>query len=116
MASRGMVQVSGTTYRIVARANVHEIVRLRDDRRVGAFRNDPCLRIVYSLIDEELLREIVREVLRMARIPWRTAGGLASAQPEFTGEYALFDELEQHESASPFRAWGALARRLRSSG
>jgi hypothetical protein len=66
-----MVQVLGTSYRIVQAGPVHEVVRLLDDRCVGAFRHTPNLAIVESSIGVALMREIARQALRLSRIDWR---------------------------------------------
>lgn len=71
MTSRGMIRVFGNTYRIVENAEFHEIVRVLDDRRVGAFRHCPTVEIVDSLIDHGQLRAVIREVLRSARVSQR---------------------------------------------
>lgn len=80
MAREGMVQVSGRTYRIEKIAQCHEVVRIADDRRVGAFTHGPGLRIVRSEIDSDELTAIARAALRAARLPW--AGRRASAQAD----------------------------------
>ncbi|HTQ04945.1 MAG TPA: hypothetical protein VMI54_13860 [Polyangiaceae bacterium] len=66
-----MVQVLGTTYRIVETRSAHEVVRLLDDRSVGSFRCDPTLTIVESRIAPELLRQVAREAIREARVERR---------------------------------------------
>ena len=44
MHIKGMVQVAGTTYRIVRRERGHyDVVRILDDERVGSFRSIPHL-------------------------------------------------------------------------
>ncbi len=67
-SSKGMVQVFGTTYRIVQTGTAHEVVRLLDDRYVGSFRCEPALTIVESRIGLELLRQVAREALRSSRV------------------------------------------------
>ena len=71
--SKGMVQVSGTTYRIVQRSCFHEIVRILDDRIVGAFRHELALELVESGIAREELSAIVRQAYRVARLSRPTA-------------------------------------------
>jgi hypothetical protein len=67
-ASKGMIQVWGTTYRLVQRADVHEVVRVLDDSLVGAFRHHPTLRVVSSVIPPNMLLGIAAEALRSARL------------------------------------------------
>jgi hypothetical protein len=66
-----MVQVLGTSYRIVQAGPLHEVFRLLDDRLVGSFRHTPRLAVVKSVIGVELMREIARQALRSSRIEWR---------------------------------------------
>lgn len=75
---QGMVQVSGTTYRVETRRERHEVVRIIDDRRVGAFAHDPGFRIIRSEISHDELLKIARIALRAARLPWRHAGTKAA--------------------------------------
>jgi hypothetical protein len=69
-AVKGMVQVNGVTYRIArVRAGQYEIVRLRDDVRVGEF----ALGAGTDSLDgaaPELIREIARAALRGGRTSW----------------------------------------------
>jgi hypothetical protein len=71
MTSKGMVQVSGTTYRIVRVGAVHEVFRLADDRFVGSFSFSPALSLVECRIGHELLSAIARQALRSSRLDWR---------------------------------------------
>lgn len=68
--TKGMVQVSGTTYRIVERGRFYEVVRLFDDRMVGSFRCGMGIELLHSGISAETLREIVRDAQRSARLSW----------------------------------------------
>jgi hypothetical protein len=66
---KGMVQVSGITYRIVrVRAGQYEVVRLLDDARVGAFALG--VRAHVSCDAPELIREIARVALQGGRTSW----------------------------------------------
>jgi hypothetical protein len=68
---KGMVQVFGTTYRIVKRAPCsYEVVRILDDRRVGTFRHGPSLSVSPEAVDFETLREIAYAALRSAKTSW----------------------------------------------
>ena len=70
MNSKGMVQVSGATYRIVQVGPTHEVFRLLDDRFVGSFRCTQSLAIVESPAGAELLRAVARQALRSLRLEW----------------------------------------------
>jgi hypothetical protein len=70
-SSKGMGQVSGTTYRIVESARCYQVVRLLDDRVVGAFRNETGLELMLGEIPVETLTEIARQAHRSARLSWR---------------------------------------------
>jgi hypothetical protein len=71
IGNQGMVQVLGTTYRVVARADRHDVIRVLDDQLVGAFRHRPCLQVIESKIDSELLLGVAREALQRALLAWR---------------------------------------------
>ena len=68
VASRGMIQVGGVTYRIERNApHNYSVVRLLDDLEVGTFRTLPSLRITAVSIELSLFRSVVRAALRSAR-------------------------------------------------
>jgi hypothetical protein len=67
--SRGMVHVLGETYRIVHRGSWYEVVRVLDDRVVGAFRLARGLEVISGEAPEQLLL-IARAALRGARLLW----------------------------------------------
>ena len=69
--SKGMVQVSGATYRIVRVGAVHEVFRLADDGFVGSFSFSPALALVECRIGHELLSAVARQALRSSRLDWR---------------------------------------------
>lgn len=73
----GMIQVSGTTYRIVADSELNHVFRVRDDRRVGAFRHRPSLEINDSAIGAEL-RQVALVALRAGRLEWRESRAVSS--------------------------------------
>jgi hypothetical protein len=64
-----MLQVLGATYRIVQRGSSYEIVRVLDDRVVGAFRHATELEVIGDEAPEQLL-VIARAALRAARLEW----------------------------------------------
>ena len=68
--SKGMVQVSGATYRIVRVGNVHEVFRLSDDGFVGSFAFSPALMLVECRIGPDLMRAVARQALRSSRLDW----------------------------------------------
>jgi len=68
---KGMVQVAGTTYRIVRiRRGEYNVVRILDDVPVGAFSNGPTVEITAHSIDSALMREIVRVAIQGAKTSW----------------------------------------------
>ena len=70
-AIKGMVQVGGSTYRIVRlSASLYEVVRVLDDTCVGGFRCAPELAVEATTIDADLLREIARTAIRGAKTSW----------------------------------------------
>jgi hypothetical protein len=71
--SKGMVQVSGTTYRIVRAGSAHQVFRVADDRFVGSFTFGPALSLLECRIDAESLRAVARQALRSSRLDWRPA-------------------------------------------
>ena len=68
---KGMVQVAGTTYRIVRlKHGEYNVVRLLDDVRVGAFSNAPAAFVSPDGIDASLMREIARVAIQGAKTSW----------------------------------------------
>lgn len=68
---KGMVQVAGTTYRIVrVRRGQYNVVRILDDMPVGAFSNGPTVEVSPDGIDARLMREIVRVAIQGAKTSW----------------------------------------------
>lgn len=68
---KGMVQVAGTTYRVVRVAQgSYEVVRILDDSRVGTFRSTPPVEIVAQGIDPALMLEIARTAIQGAKTSW----------------------------------------------
>jgi hypothetical protein len=68
---KGMVQVAGTTYRVVRVAQgSYEVVRILDDTRVGSFRSTPRVEIVAQSIDAALMLEIARAAIQGAKTSW----------------------------------------------
>jgi hypothetical protein len=68
---KGMVQVAGTTYRIVrVKRGFYEVVRILDDTRVGTFKNGPQIEATPEGVDGELFREITRVAIQGAKTSW----------------------------------------------
>ena len=68
---KGMVQVAGTTYRVVRLGEGHyEVVRLLDDLRVGTFRSVPPVTVEVQGIDEGLMQAIARAAIQGAKTSW----------------------------------------------
>jgi hypothetical protein len=67
---KGMVQVSGTTFRIVRVARGHyEVVRILDDTRVGSFWSDPAFRVAEGE-HQDLIREVARCAIQGGKTSW----------------------------------------------
>jgi hypothetical protein len=72
---KGMVQVAGTTYRIVrVQRGQYRVVRILDDVGVGEFSKGlasaPRLESSTVGIEPELMREIVRVAIQGAKTSW----------------------------------------------
>jgi hypothetical protein len=65
---KGMVQLEGTTYRIVrVAARSYSVVRIRDDLDVGGFQTTPGLPLDSRLVEPALLRQIARTAIHAAK-------------------------------------------------
>ncbi len=74
---KGMVQVCGTTYRIVRLSRgQYNVVRILDDTRVGSFSSGPSISVTPASIDAALMREIVRVAIQGAKTSWVGRGAL----------------------------------------
>lgn len=68
---KGMVQVAGTTYRIVRLGRGHyNVVRVLDDAAVGEFTSTPRIDVRVARIEPVLLREIARVAVQGAKTSW----------------------------------------------
>lgn len=68
---KGMVQVSGATYRIVRTGSgEYDVVRLLDDARVGTFRSSPRVEILSTAIEDSLMKLIARAAVQGAKTSW----------------------------------------------
>jgi hypothetical protein len=71
MRVKGMVQVSGSTYRVQRLAfGQYEVIRLLDDAAVGRFRTTPQTSIESTDLDQALMSEIVRAAIQGAKTSW----------------------------------------------
>jgi len=69
-AVKGMVQVHGSTYRIMrVSPSTYEVIRVLDDTSVGTFRSTP-LEVTASVIDPALLRQVARTAIQGAKTSW----------------------------------------------
>jgi hypothetical protein len=67
---KGMVQVSGRTFRIVRITRGHyEVIRILDDARIGAFRSTPTLSVCEGE-HRDLVREIARCAIQGGKTSW----------------------------------------------
>ena len=78
-----MIQVSGETYRLESFARAYRVIRVADDRWIGAFTLEPALRVLESEIAHDELMQVARAALRAARLPWtgKRARAEASTKP-----------------------------------
>ena len=68
---KGMVQVEGTTYRIVRLKRGHyKVVRVLDDASVGVFSVGSSFEMTPEGIEDELMREIARVAIQGAKTTW----------------------------------------------
>jgi hypothetical protein len=69
-AVKGMVQVYGSTYRIMRLSPAtYEVVRVLDDTSVGSFRVNP-LTVTASGVDAAVLRQVARTAIQGAKTSW----------------------------------------------
>ncbi len=68
---KGMIQVAGTTYRIVRlKRGQYNVVRVLDDVVVGGFTSAPQIVIRPEGIDGALMLEIARVAIQGAKTSW----------------------------------------------
>ncbi len=71
MQCKGMVQLSGTTYRIMEiGSDSYEVVRILDDVRIGRFKVVPRLQVLPDGVPRELLHQIALTALKEAKLSW----------------------------------------------
>lgn len=70
-AVKGMVQVAGSTYRVVrVAAGRYEVFRLLDDQQVGTFSSIPRLEVTSSQIELAEMTAIARAAVHNAKTSW----------------------------------------------
>ena len=68
---KGMIQVQGTTYRIVRiQRGYYKVVRVLDDVAVGTFTAGAAVEITAQGIDPTVMREIARLAIQGAKTSW----------------------------------------------
>lgn len=68
---KGMVQVEGTTYRIVRLKRGHyNVIRVLDDASVGTFSVGSSFEMAPESITGDLMREIARVAIQGAKTTW----------------------------------------------
>ncbi len=71
MRVKGMVQVSGATYRVVrVGMGIYDVVRLLDDAAVGRFRTLPHAQVESTNLEPELMNQVVRAAIQGAKTSW----------------------------------------------
>ena len=68
---KGMVEVDGTIFRIErVEALVYDVIRIKDDVNVGAFRTQPVVSIVRTVLDPPLMHSIARAAIHGGKVFW----------------------------------------------
>lgn len=71
MQVKGMVQVSGVTYRIVRiERGMYDVVRILDDQRVGQFRTIPRVEVTAAVSSAESIAEIAKAAVKWGKTSW----------------------------------------------
>jgi hypothetical protein len=71
MQVKGMVQVSGVTYRIVRiERGMYDVVRILDDQRVGQFRTIPRVEVTAAEAPAETIAEIAKAAVKWGKTSW----------------------------------------------
>lgn len=70
IAVKGMVQVAGSTFRIVRVAcGRYDVFRILDDSQLGSFWCEPTFALSASE-DQDLLREVARSAIQGGKCTW----------------------------------------------
>lgn len=68
---KGMVQVLGTTYRVVRlQVGRYQVVRIHDEAVVGAFYCAKTLEIIAASVDAVLMRQIASAAVHQGKTSW----------------------------------------------
>jgi len=68
---KGMVQVLGTTYRVVRlQVGRYQVVRIHDEAVVGAFACMKTLEIIAASVDAALMRQIASAAIQQGKTSW----------------------------------------------
>jgi len=68
---KGMVQVLGTTYRVVRlQVGRYQVIRIHDDTVLGAFVCGPTLEIIGRSTDVSLMRQIAAAAIQQGKTSW----------------------------------------------
>lgn len=72
MHVKGMVQVTGVTYRIVrVERGMYDVVRILDDQRVGQFRTIPRVEVTSAQgADDATMAEIAKAAVKWGKTSW----------------------------------------------
>jgi hypothetical protein len=71
MQVKGMVQVSGVTYRIVrVERGLYDVVRILDDQRLGQFRTIPRVEVTGATGSAEAIAEIAKAAVKWGKTSW----------------------------------------------
>lgn len=71
MQVKGMVQVSGVTYRIVrVERGMYDVVRILDDQNVGRFRTIPRVEVTSATASAETIAEIAKAAVKWGKTSW----------------------------------------------
>jgi hypothetical protein len=71
MQVKGMVQVSGVTYRIVRiERGMYDVVRILDDQRVGQFRTIPRVEVTGASASAETIAEVAKAAVKWGKTSW----------------------------------------------
>jgi hypothetical protein len=71
---KGMVQVFGTTYRVVrVRPGNYEVTRIHDEVVVGCFTCERIVQVTALMVDDGLMRQIARAAVQQGRTSWMGA-------------------------------------------
>lgn len=68
---KGMVQVAGSTYRVMRiEKGLYEVIRILDDLPVGTFRCSGGIEVIASSIEAGLLKTIARAAVQGGKTTW----------------------------------------------